>query len=69
MSKEFIGYESAPIGACRCLKATTEPPSKICLICNCTEFPKAKIFRTDVAWICDRCRNALLKVVEREEEK
>lgn len=69
MSKEFIGYESAPSGVRRCVVATIELPSKICLICNCTEFPEATIWRTDVAWLCDRCRNALLKVVESEEEK
>lgn len=69
MSKEFIGYESAPIGVCRCVRTTIERPSKICLICNCKEIPKATILRTDVAWLCDRCRNALLKVVESEDAK
>lgn len=69
MSKASIGYESAPIGVCRCVRGTSEPPSKICLICNCKEFPKATILRTDFAWLCNRCRNALLKVVESEDAK
>lgn len=66
MSKEFIGYENAASGVCRCVRGTSETPSKICLICNCKEFSKSIILRTDVAWLCDRCRNALLKVVESE---
>lgn len=69
MSKEFIGYESAPIGVCRCVRTTIELPSKMCLICNRKEFPEAVASRTDVAWLCDRCRNALLKVVESEDAK
>jgi hypothetical protein len=69
MSKASIGYESAPSGVRRCVRGTSEPPSKICLICNRKELPKSIILRTDVAWLCDRCRNALLKVVESEDAK
>ena len=43
-------------------------PTKACLVCGCFENPLAKVAYSDKAWLCDRCRSALLNVVERSNE-
>ena len=50
-----------------------EPPSRMCLVCGelerKLEGKKAIVVRTSDAWLCDRCRSALLKLVKENEEK
>ena len=43
-------------------------PTKTCLVCGCLENPLAKVAYNDSAWLCDKCRAALLSVVERSNE-
>lgn len=45
------------------------PPTRQCLICKCRENPKAEIVDVDKAWICKRCNEALIKVVEKESKQ
>ena len=44
-------------------------PTCRCLVCERLKNPKASIVNLDTAWLCDKCRAALLKVVESEGEK
>ena len=44
------------------------PPTQACLVCGCKENPTSDIVFTDKAWLCDKCRAALLKVVEETEK-
>lgn len=44
-------------------------PSRQCLVCERKEDPKAEIVSTNASWLCDKCRAALLKVVESEDEE
>lgn len=41
-----------------------EPPSRICLVCEKTEKENSRIVYSNGAWLCDRCRNALLKLIK-----
>lgn len=41
-------------------------PTRACLVCDRRENPKADTVIADAAWLCDKCKSALLKVVERE---
>lgn len=45
------------------------PPTRQCLICKCRENPKAEIVDVGKAWICKRCNEALIKVVEKESKQ
>jgi hypothetical protein len=42
------------------------PPTRKCLICDIRENPKAEIVDVGKAWLCERCKEALIKVVEKE---
>ena len=42
------------------------PPSRTCLVCGCLETPKAPTVNMERAWLCKKCKSALLKVVEKE---
>lgn len=44
-------------------------PTRICLVCGKLEREAAKVVCTGDAWLCDRCRNTLLKLVKENEEK
>lgn len=46
-----------------------EFPSRICLVCGKLEREGAKVATTGEAWICDRCKNTLLKLIKENEEK
>jgi hypothetical protein len=45
------------------------PPTRRCLICECRENPKAEIVDAGKAWLCERCKEALIKVVEKESKQ
>ena len=40
-------------------------PSHICIVCECLEYSSAEIV-TNEPWLCDKCKMALRRVVERE---
>lgn len=42
----------------------SESPSRACLVCGKTEKENARIVYSDGAWLCDRCRSTLLKLIE-----
>ncbi len=41
-----------------------EFPSRICLVCGKLEREAAKVVCSGDAWLCDRCRNTLLKLIK-----
>lgn len=41
-----------------------EPPSRVCLVCEKTEKENARIIYSDGAWLCDRCKSTLLKLIK-----
>ena len=43
-------------------------PTRMCLVCECKEDPSSDVVNTTAAWLCDKCRAALLKVVEETEK-
>ena len=45
-----------------------EPPSRVCLVCEKTEKENARVIYDKGAWLCDRCRSALLKLIAEEGE-
>ena len=45
------------------------PPTCKCLICDKRQNPKAEIVDVGKAWLCKKCKAALLKVVERSENE
>lgn len=47
---------------------TISQPTRMCLVCERMEEPLAKAVCTDKAWLCDKCKAALLKVVEETEK-
>lgn len=47
---------------------TVAEPTRVCLVCECKEHPLANFVYKDKAWLCDKCRAALLKVVEEIEK-
>ena len=42
----------------------SEPPSRACLVCERLERKDANLVYTDGAWLCDRCRSTLLKLID-----
>lgn len=38
-------------------------PTRVCLVCERKENPLSNLVYTDRVWLCDKCRAALLKVV------
>ena len=48
-------------------------PSRMCLVCGelerKLEKKEAIVVRTSDAWLCDRCRSVLLKLIKENEEK
>ena len=46
---------------------THSEPSERCLVCAALEYEKAEYVDLMRPYLCDRCRAALLKVVERED--
>ena len=50
-----------------------EFPSRMCLVCGelerKLEKKEAIVVRTSDAWLCDRCKNTLLKLIKENEEK
>lgn len=49
-------------------KYAYERPSRICLVCEKLEREDAKIASTGDAWLCDRCKNVLLKLIKENED-
>lgn len=49
-------------------RALWENPTRACLVCGCLEDPSAMVVRFEIAWLCNRCKSALLKVAESEDE-
>jgi hypothetical protein len=45
------------------------PPTRACLVCECKENSKSNLVFADKAWLCDKCRAALIKVVENNNER
>lgn len=43
-------------------------PSRVCLVCERKEYPLADFVYINNPWLCDKCRAALLKVVEETEK-
>lgn len=43
-------------------------PTRVCLVCECKENPLTNVVYTGKAWLCDKCRAALLKVVKETEK-
>ena len=43
-------------------------PSARCLVCAALEYEKAEYVNLMIPYLCDRCRSALIKVVESEDE-
>lgn len=41
-------------------------PTRKCLVCECLEDPTNPIAYTDKAWLCDKCKAALKKLVTKE---
>lgn len=41
------------------------PPTRICLICNLKEDPKAT-FIYDIGWLCPECRKRIYKLIYTE---
>ena len=42
----------------------SEPPSRACLVCERLERKDANLVYTDGAWLCGRCRETLLKLID-----
>lgn len=47
---------------------TIHTTTRECLVCKCFENPMSKAVDTSRVWLCERCRVALLDVVERSNE-
>ena len=45
-----------------------ELPSRICLVCEKLEMEEANVVYSDGAWLCDRCKNTLLKLIKENED-
>ena len=45
-----------------------DTPTRRCLVCQCKENPNSVVVYEGAAWLCDKCRAALLNVVERSNE-
>ena len=43
-----------------------ENPTRRCLVCECLEHPNAPTVNPNKAWLCNKYKAALLKVVESE---
>ena len=43
-------------------------PTRECLVCQRKEDPTSCIVYTDKAWLCDKCRAALIKIVKETEK-
>lgn len=56
-----------PMGTITLDRIDTMPPTRQCLVCERKENPKAVMVYTNASWLCDKCRAALLKVVESED--
>ena len=46
-----------------------ETPSRACLVCEKTEKENARIIYSDGAWLCDRCKSTLLKLIKENEDE
>lgn len=45
-----------------------EFPTRICLVCGKLEREEATVANAGAAWLCDRCKNALLKLIKENED-
>ena len=45
----------------------TQEPSRICLVCECSEYPGAHIVDTGKAWLCDSCKTILQTIVKEKQ--
>ena len=45
-----------------------EFPSRVCLVCGKLERKEATVVNTGTAWLCDRCKNTLLKLIKENED-
>lgn len=45
----------------------TTMPTRRCLVCDCLENPKATAVKKESAWMCNKCKSALLKVIQSED--
>lgn len=46
----------------------SEPPSRACLVCGKLEKEEAKVANASIPWLCDRCKNTLLKLIKENED-
>ncbi len=42
-------------------------PTRKCLVCECLEDPTNPIAHANIAWLCDKCKAVLQKLVAKEE--
>lgn len=45
-------------------KRSYDFPSRICLVCGKLEKEEATVVNAGDAWLCDRCKNTLLKLIK-----
>lgn len=43
-------------------------PTRACLVCECKENPLSNLVYINKIWLCDKCRAALLRVVQETEK-
>ena len=46
-----------------------EFPTRQCLVCGELERKDATVVNAGAAWLCDRCKNTLLKLVKENEDR
>ena len=46
-----------------------ELPTRICLVCEKLEREGAVVANTSEAWLCDKCKNTLLKLIKENEDE
>lgn len=49
-------------------RGTTAAPTRVCLVCDRKEDDTVSMVDGRAAWLCDRCREALLNVVKETEK-
>jgi hypothetical protein len=49
-------------------RVPTTAPTRICMVCECKENPEAEIAYSDKAWLCEKCKKALQKLVLQQDD-
>ena len=63
-----LGAELLPTSTLNQNYRLYEFPSRICLVCGKLEREEATVVHTGDAWLCDRCRSVLLKLIKENED-